>query len=111
DLGQAFSLDGVDDYVDLGNSATLDRAGSVTWTTWVNADTVINTVGSYVGRYILGDFNAGGNYTQASIAMTNNFGGPNKFMIRQDTTDLTGQAVLGTTTIQPGQWYHLAFVW
>ena len=41
EFGSALLFDGVDDYIDMGNSSTLDIGTAVTYEAWVNPDTTL----------------------------------------------------------------------
>ena len=47
-IGQALEFDGVNDYVDAGDPASLDVTGSLTISTWVKADAFPNGDDNYI---------------------------------------------------------------
>jgi hypothetical protein len=100
--GQAFSFDGIDDYVDLGTDASLDVSGSITVATWVNYQAYQNSNGY---KYLFADFDAGGTISQGAIGL---FGA--RMFWHQNMTDGTAIEPTGVTDLVPGQWYHLAVV-
>ncbi len=99
-VGQAFSFDGVDDYVDLGNPASLDIPGSLTVEAWVNYE----TLSQY--KYLVADFNAGGHVSQGSLGILQD----GRFFWYQSMTDGSFIQVEGATTAVAGQWYHVGVV-
>jgi hypothetical protein len=101
-VGQAFSFDGVDDYIDLGSDPSLDIPGSVTVAAWINYQAYDNGTGY---KYLFADFDAGGTVSQGAIGLL----GAQMFW-HQSMTDGTSIEPTGTTIMQPGQWYHLAAV-
>ena len=98
-VGQAFSFDGIDDYVDLGNAASLDIPGSLTIEAWVN----YTTLDSY--KYLVADFTGGGT-SQGSIGILDN----SHFFWYQSMTDGSSIQVEGAMPLVAGQWYHVAAV-
>ncbi|MCA9063465.1 MAG: hypothetical protein KDA96_10410, partial [Planctomycetaceae bacterium] len=96
----AFSLDGVDDYITVADSASLDTTAAVTLDAWVKLDTlpasfasVVQKTGGSLRNYYLGINNAGGlhlSYYNASAANVN-------------INDLTSPITLN-------QWNHIAGV-
>src|SRR6267378_5137405 len=51
EVGQAFSFDGVDDYVDAGNSASINLTGSqVTIDAWINPSADLSTESWFFGK-------------------------------------------------------------
>ena len=50
-VGQAFNLDGSDDYVDIGDLAALDNAGEITVLAWVRKGSAGNPYAGFVGKY------------------------------------------------------------
>ena len=50
-VGQAFNLDGSDDYVDIGDLAALDNAGEITVLAWVRKESADNPYAGFVGKY------------------------------------------------------------
>ncbi|MBI3414136.1 MAG: hypothetical protein HY043_02260, partial [Verrucomicrobia bacterium] len=87
----ALSFDGVDDYVDAGNGASLNPTTALTLVTWVKASST-----SATGGLIVKD-----NGTTHQYALWLQLGGKVRLSI--------GAATLtGTTTIGPGAWHLLA---
>ena len=96
-LGSAFELDGVDDFVNVPNHSTLDPTAAATLQAWVYLDVLPSTAG-----HVMTVVAKSGNGTDLDLQVeTDNkvhfyvaTGAPNK--------------VISTTTLQTGQWYHLA---
>ena len=96
-LGQAFSFDGVDDYVDLGNNPSLNLPGDLTVGAWVNSQEAT--------AYLISDFDVTGKVSQGSLGIQDNH-----FFWYQSMTDGSALTVTGAATITAGQWYHVAAV-
>ncbi|MGH8453404.1 MAG: LamG domain-containing protein, partial [Nevskiales bacterium] len=97
-VGQAFSLNGVDGYVEVPDSASLDLTSQVTLMAWVNPATIS---GSFSNRII--------DKSEAGV------GGAYDLDIRQGKLRLltvagTG-AFLSNSSIQTGVWTHVAGVY
>jgi chitinase len=95
--GQAFSLDGTDDYVSVPSNASLDPTAAATLSAWIYLDTLPSAAGHIM-----------------SIMAK---GGPGRDLDFQVETDnrvrfyvATGapNVVASTTVLQAGQWYHVA---
>lgn len=97
--GQAFSFDGIDDYVDLGYGPSLDLPGNMTVAAWVN----IESLSSY--KYLVADFDIGGGYSQGSLGIVEG-----QLYWHQSNDDGTSADASGTTVLPFGQWLHLAVV-
>jgi hypothetical protein len=100
--GNAISLDGVNDYVSLGNPAELQLTGSMTLSAWVNASSfpvddaaVVSKRSGEIGFQL--DVTKDTGPRTIGFKLTNSSGGP---MFRY-----------GATTLQPGNWYHIAGVY
>jgi hypothetical protein len=108
-VGQAFDFDGVGDYVDLGNDASINLPGSLSVSLWVNLDTLDHY------KYLFADFNAAGNTSQGALGAGNEFvpgapaGGP-WFYWYQTYTDGTRDFLFDTTALELNRWYHLVAV-
>jgi len=101
----AFQFDGVQDStadrVVLGNSASLNVPGSMTFASWVWFDRLNG------GQYLISDFNAGGSVSQGSLAQTTTGGSGIRFAWYQSTS--TGNTnTFNSTNLAIGQWYHVA---
>lgn len=98
--GKALSFDGVDDYVEVSDSSTLDITGSITIEAWVKADSFpawarILEKGGYAtgtgyGLVLLGD--------TGKVRFEHNSGGA------------TFEYVDGITVLSAGVWYHVVAV-
>jgi hypothetical protein len=101
-IGQAISLDGVDDYVDCGYDATLNIKDAVTISTWINVTTG--------GR----DQKVGGNQDNSTGGYKMGVYSDNKveFEVRNPLNQSTlNRSVGGGTALTPGTWYHVAGVY
>jgi hypothetical protein len=98
-VGQAFSFNGVDSYVDLGNDPSLDIPGNLTVETWVNYQTLDHS------KYLIANFDESGTVSQGSLGIKDNH-----FFWYQSMTDGGSIEPEGATTLVPGQWYHVAVV-
>ena len=109
-IGQAFTFDGVNDYVNLGNDASLNTPGSMTIAAWIKFD-LLNG-----GQYLIADFDVGGNVSQGSLAQSvDGFGNPRlNWHQTTNTSDPygpnNGRILNATTNLVAGQWYHVAVV-
>jgi hypothetical protein len=96
-VGQAFSLDGVDDYVDVANSASL-KPQQVTLEAWINPShtggnkTIVTKAGPV--------FSAQTGYTFRQRDLNNKFW----FAVGTDGDEDFAES---TTTFVAGQWYYL----
>jgi Ca2+-binding RTX toxin-like protein len=99
-VGQAFSFDGVDDYVDLGNPASLDIPGSLTVEAWVSYE----TLSQY--KYLVADFDVGGGVSQGSLGILQD----GRAFWYQSMTDGSAIQVESATSLVAGQWYHVGVV-
>ncbi len=97
--GQAFRFDGVDDYIDLGNDASLNLTQSATFSTWVYIDERLTY------KYLIADFDPSGTRSQGSLGIL----GEHLFWF-QTLADGTSVQPEGSATLVPGQWYHVAGV-
>ncbi|MFO0969605.1 MAG: LamG-like jellyroll fold domain-containing protein, partial [Gemmataceae bacterium] len=98
-LGQAFSFDGVNDYVSAPSSSSLNVTAAVTVDAWVNV-----AVGNASFAGIAGTWDdTTGNNRSYLLALQNN---KVKFYVSHTGSDFP--SVWGTTVLQPGVWYHVA---
>ena len=101
--GNALSLDGVNDFVDLGNPAALQMTGSMTISAWIFATSFPADDAAVVSKRASGELGFQLDTTvdtgQRTIGfkLTNSSGGQ---MFRY-----------GATTLQPNVWYHIAGVY
>ncbi|HKS37006.1 MAG TPA: Ig-like domain-containing protein, partial [Verrucomicrobiae bacterium] len=106
-VGTAFSLDGNDDYVDIGHLEGIDNAAELTVAAWVNRLTDIGDP----RQGIIGKWDTG-------------FAGNNTFLLYNGESSLahrgtftiaftngSGASIAGTTVMNSNQWYHLAVTW
>jgi hypothetical protein len=93
-VGQAFSFDGVDDYVSVPNSASLDPTAAASIVVWVYFDQLPSAAGHFM--YIAGK---SGSATDLDVqAQTDN-----RVYFYVDGS----RAVASTTVVQTGRWYHI----
>jgi hypothetical protein len=105
-VGTSFSLDGVDDYVDIGDLAVLDGASEITVVAWVKRLNTDNTVAGIVGKW-------------NDVSSTNNtfllYDGEAGFMNRGGFVvafnDGSYAFVFGSTVMARDQWYQVAATW
>ncbi|WP_187436538.1 DUF4347 domain-containing protein, partial [Bradyrhizobium hipponense] len=101
--GNAVALDGVNDYVDLGNSTALKLTGSMTVSAWIYAtafpsdDAAVVSNKPYSGAGFQLDTTVDTGRRTIGFKLTNSAGGD---MIRY-----------GTTTLQPNTWYNIVGVY
>jgi len=101
-IGQAISLDGVDDYVDCGYDATLNIKGAVTISAWINVTTGAR------------DQKVGGNQDGSTGGYKMGVYSDNKveFEVRNSINQSTNnRSVGGGTVLTVGTWYHVAGVY
>ena len=92
---QSIELDGIDDYVDLGNPASLQITNTITLSAW------IKTTDTSAGENIIAKdaVNAG---TRSFILQRN--GSVARFLVFKSGSV---SCVSGTTTINDGNWHHI----
>ena len=101
--GNAVALDGVNDYVDLGNPAALQLTGSMTVSAWIYAtafpgdDAAVVSRRDSSGHGFQLDTTVDTGRRTIGFKLTNSSGGD---MIRY-----------GATTLQPNTWYNIAGVY
>ena len=101
--GNALALDGVNDYVDLGNPGALQLTGSMTVSAWINATAFPSDDAAVVSDRNSGnlgfqlDTTVDTGRRTIGFKLTNSSGGD---MIRY-----------GATTLQTNTWYHIAGVY
>ena len=101
--GNAVNLDGINDYVDLGNPTALQLTGSMTLSAWV-----------YVSSFPADDAvvisKRGSNEVGFQLDLTKD-SGPRTIGFKL-TSSTGGQMIrYGTTALQPNTWYHIAGVY
>lgn len=103
-VGQAFYLDGIDDYVSLGSLSQLDRATELTVMAWIWKQSDANQAAGIVGRY--GDLGS----TFLLYDGEGSFVHKGKFVVVTEAPGTT-TGVTGTTDIPVGQWTFIAGTW
>lgn len=102
-VGQAFKLDGEDDYVTLGVLPELKGAKSLTIVAWINMADYSNSVGSIVGKW--NSFPANNDNSFLLDAEVKK----GRFALNFD--DSTGEYLEANTQIPTNEWLHIAATW
>ena len=101
--GNAVNLDGVNDFVNLGNPAALQLTGSMTLSAWVNASSFPVDDAAVISKRGSGESGFQLDLTKDTGPRTIGF---------KLTTSSGGQMFrYGATTLQPNTWYHIAGVY
>jgi len=103
EVGQAFSFNGVDSYVDIGNPPSLSISGAITVEAWINP-TVVNTY-----RDILDQMSTNDNLGEVQLRI-NRFGTFDFFRRYLQGSILT-QGTSTQTSAVAGIWQHVAAVY
>ena len=105
-VGQAFQLDGVDDYVSTGNLPELQDATGLTVLAWVNKTDDTNTFGGFVGKW-----DTAGSANNSFLLYTGEAGsqGRGGFVVQFDNNAAAG--LIGATIIPSNQWVLVAGTW
>ncbi|MCL5281807.1 MAG: hypothetical protein M1376_18065, partial [Planctomycetes bacterium] len=102
-LGEALSFDGVDDFVNCGNNASLTNVDSVSVTAWIQT----NVVGR--DQKIASDQNGSTGGYKLGVYSSNNMV---EFEIRSAANAATlNRTAPGGTALQAGTWYHVVGVY
>ncbi|GGD62201.1 hypothetical protein GCM10010911_20130 [Paenibacillus nasutitermitis] len=98
-IGSAVSLDGVNDYVSIPDSGTLDGMSTLTVSAWINLDQLPTNNYDVVGK------NANGNSYRLAVSLTGN----SSFVVKTTNNDwyTAGTAANSSTALSPGTWHHL----
>jgi hypothetical protein len=102
-FGRALSFDGVDDYVDCGNDASLKITSALTVEAWINWDTFGGDSGGYA-------MVSKGWYDEGFMLYQNTSSPYNRVRGRVVTSNGV-EYVLSTTPLVAGTWYHVAMVY
>jgi len=97
-IGQAFSLDGVDDFVSAPSTAAVDPTSAGSQSAWVRFSELPSTAGRIME--IIGKGSAGNDF-DLQAEPDNRF----HFFIA------AGSQAVSTTVIRSGIWYHVAGTW
>jgi hypothetical protein len=92
---QSVELDGVDDYVNVGNPTSLQITGAITLSAWVK------TTDTSSFEVIIGKDNVGGGTRSYMLYKSTNAAA---FVIFQSNS---ASSVIGTTAINDGSWHHV----
>ncbi len=101
-FGQAIGLDGVDDYVDCGNSPLLDITGQITVAAWIKVNTFERTWQAIVAK---GDsawrLHRNGDTDSLNFALNGPSPGNRSW----------GHSLAGVTSVNDDEWHHAAGVY
>jgi hypothetical protein len=99
---QAFSFNGSNGLVDLGQDPSLNISGSLTVSAWVN----VQSLNHY--KYLFADFDPTGHLSQGSLGIL----ATGQFFWFQGNEGITNGSVepFGATHVNLNQWYHVAVV-
>ena len=98
-VGRAFSFNGIDEYVAIANSPSLNISGPITVEAWINRTTtglqnaVLEKYGPSSGGYAL------------------RVGANDRVLFYTLDTGYDGSVVSGSTAILSNTWYHIAGLW
>lgn len=98
-IDSAVGLDGVNDYVSIPDSGTLDGMSALTVSTWINLNQLPTNNYDVVGK------NANGNSYRLAVSST----GIGSFVVKTTNNDwyTAGTAATSSTALTPGTWHHL----
>lgn len=99
-IGQALLFDGVADYIDIGNPASLQLTSSVTVSAWVKADTIAGPM-EIISKQ--------GGASDRGWQLKINSDGTGRLEIADTATTLVYRST--SATLVPGRWYHLVGVY
>ena len=108
-VGQAFVFDGVDDYVRINHSPSLDpRTGSFTWTAWVKTSVATGTQ-TITAKHECAQLCAASSLSRVIFHIGQ---GRLAFIVRESASNgaEVGQQIFGTRLIADGQWHHVGAV-
>ena len=94
-LGGCLSFDGVDDYVEISNSDSLNIGGNVTLSLWLYANSFNNNLADIYARY---------NGMNSGIVLEKNDGANSVSFYIGDGIDTIGAS---TSTLSTNRWYHI----
>ncbi|NGZ09237.1 MAG: LEPR-XLL domain-containing protein, partial [Nitrospira sp. LK70] len=101
--GNGVILDGVNDYVNLGNPASLQVTGSLTLSAWVNASTFPIDDAAVVSKRASGELGFQLDVTKDT--------GPRTIGFKLTNSSGDQMFLYGATALQPNMWYHIAGVY
>lgn len=105
-VGQAYSLDGVDDFVELGDLPQTQNADEITVMAWVKRQNTTESRGGIIGKWDTGTRPDNSFLLYNSENANENKGG---FVLQFDDSSFTG--LPGTTLIPFDTWTHIAATW
>ncbi len=101
-FGKAMSFDGVDNYVAITNSASLNPASNITLSAWVKIDAYPGVLSEIIAKYAYAS-------NQRSYLMDIDSVGKPRFYVSSDGVEDWGfTATSGTSTIPLAIWTHVA---
>ncbi|MHA2029035.1 MAG: DUF2341 domain-containing protein, partial [Candidatus Kariarchaeaceae archaeon] len=101
--GNGIDFDGTNDYIDLGNPASMQITGAITLETWLNVDTVGND-------YILAKLGGGGQRGW-DLSFDDDAGiSPDGWVMFRLSTDGTSMISTGYERVNASQWTHIVGV-
>ena len=96
-----YTFDGVDDYVDVGNKASVQITGTFTIETWIKGNSFTSN------RSIVQKYDAGGSERGFTMYFTD---GILQLVVSSTPTPFTGAIRVSATTLTTGNWYHIVTV-
>ena len=106
-VAAAFTLDGVDDYVDLGFLPELKDAEGITVMAWINKADNANPYAAFVGKWNTSPCTQENTF----LLYTGEGAGANKGTFNLNFNDDTCGSVTGATALPLAQWVHVAATW
>jgi uncharacterized repeat protein (TIGR01451 family) len=105
-VDQGFSLDGVDDYVDIGELTQLQNAQEITVMAWIKKSDLNNPFSGIVGKWNTTPFT---NNTFLLYNGESTFMHKGAFVIQLDNGAFVGAT--GSTDLPVNEWVHVAATW
>ncbi len=103
---QAFDLDGLDDYVDIGDLAFLENAEAISVSAWVYKVDNANSNMGFVGKW-----NTNSSPDNSFLLYDGEVTFPAKGGFGVQYNDNSNNVIIGTNEISTGEWMHLVGVW
>ncbi len=104
-VGNAFSFDGVDDYISLGTTQIIGDDASFTIDAWIN----VNSYATHNKQLpIYGEYNLGTSDAKNYLAIGNTQSGLGQ-RVFFDQFVPTGGYLKSNIQLTPGRWYHVAY--
>lgn len=102
--GQAYSFDGVSNYINCGNFGSLYNQGTISF--WMSAVMVEDYRNAFTTRY-----NGGNDAIRFEEYTTSSPSGGFSAGIGDASGSIAGQSYLPSTVLSPNTWYHVVLVW